>query len=416
MKKLLTLLLLFGAFTPLEVGSPLAQPPQPETAPPASAPPVAVPDDLSQPNQTDAALPPDQAVPNTISGLPLEATQLGEEPPSVLPDPVSVSPSEPPPSLSDFPAIDDLIQEGFFEEDPFLPGPGTPPIPPLDFDDDFPSRFADPPTSLLGITPATRCLEIVYQPGDIVPIAVAPFADLRLQMPFAVQALKLGGGPFWEATYAEGTRHVWLKSASLLPEAAETSLTVLDESLDAFDFVVMRVNTPGYTCAIIELSQDLGFTARLEQLRTSQETPDFSASMASEVESLHAQLAQMRLEYAQNLAASQQAATSRIHEIHSEIYAGYAWAPEDDDDEISQRISDSILSVHDDGVRTFVRAEQIPSIGLIAIQGQYGGETQLVQTAYDPLLGMYTVTGIYDRLALSGGAEDARAIVTRLVP
>lgn len=274
--------------------------------------------------------------------------------------------------------------------------------------DNAPSRFASPETSLLGITPTTRCHQSSVSQGDIVTLKVAPFADLRLQMPVPVQTVKLGGGPFWEATFAQGSPHIWIKSASLEPEAAETSLSVLDTDLRAWDFVLRRSDSPGYTCAMVELSADAVFEREL--LRTSDN------GHTSELNALRDEIASLREDFAGDLLATQQAASNRINEMHSRIYAGYAWSAEDADDEYSARLAQSILSVHDDGVRTFIRVADMPSIGLIAIHGQFAGESQLVQTAYDPLLGMYTITGIYDRLRLSGAAEDAAAIVRRIKP
>ena len=287
---------------------------------------------------------------------------------------------------------------------------------------DATSRFLPPQTSLLGITPTTRCLEVSYTPGDIVLLHVAPFADLRIEMPVTILTSKLGGGSLWEAIHAEGTRHLWLKSASLTPEAAETSLTVIDEELNAYDIILQRENVPGYTCAIIKLSPELDFTRELSSALEAQtnfyrdsDSPSGEIFL-QQLASLQAEIAELRLEQSNSMNAAQQAATNRINEIHSQIYAGYTWFPEDDNDPYAQRLSESILSVHDDGVRTFIRVEEMPSVGLVAIQGNFAGETQLVQTSYNPLLGMYTVTGIYDRLFISGGAEDARAVVSRIEP
>ena len=287
------------------------------------------------------------------------------------------------------------------------------------------ARFLPAEPSLLGITPTTRCREITYTPGDIMLLAVAPFADLRIEMPVPIQTLKLGGGTFWEATHAEGTRHLWLKSASLTPEAAETSLTVLDQELNAYDIILQRENVPGYTCAIVSLSPEMDFEREMTRALGAAGNASPSAAHGSDgaggifleqLAALQEEVADLRLAQANSTAAMQQAAVNRIAEIHSQIYAGYAWSPEDDDDPYAQRLAESILSVHDDGVRTFIRVQDMPSVGLIAIQGSYAGETQLVQTAYDPLLGMYTVTGIYDRLLVSGGAEDARAVIDRIAP
>lgn len=369
MKNALTFLLLLALLSPHDTGPLLAQ--QPPALPPEGAVPV---------DPAPVQPPADDIL---FTGIP-------QTPPPVEPDPLDDIGILSPEDLEMLESMEDF----FF---------------------DPPSRFREPETSLLGIGPTTRCHEVIYRPGDIILLSVAPFADLRIEMPLPVVTLKLGGGNFWEATHAEGTRHIWTKTASLLPEAAETSLTILDENLAAYDIILQRQDIPGYTCAIIALDPALTFTRDLRDAASSPSRDAMPPDVQQQFEALQAEIAGMRLEQANSLAAAQQAAVNRINEIHSQIYAGYAWGPETDD-EISARIAESILSVHDDGVRTFIRVADLPSIGLIAIQGQYGGETQLVQTAYDPLLSMYTVTGIYDRLLLSGGAEDARAVVRRIQP
>ena len=311
-------------------------------------------------------------------------------PPDHPPSPAACAPAEGTVAPSDTPGADPAGTET-------PENPGNPP-----------SRFSSPETSLLGITPTTRCHQSSMSQGDIVTLQVAPFADLRLQMPVPVQTVKLGGGPLWEATFAQGSPHIWIKSASLAPEAAETSLSVLDTDLRAWDFVLRRADAPGYTCAMVALSADAVFE---RDLLRSPETGG-----ASELNALREEIANLREDFAGDLLATQRAASNRVIEMHSRIYAGYAWAAENENDEFSVRLARSILSVHDDGVRSFIRVADMPAVGLVAIHGNFAGENQLVQTAFDPLLNMYTITGVYDRLRLSGAAETAAAIIRRIEP
>lgn len=300
--------------------------------------------------------------------------------------------------------VADLLEFDFYD----MPGDqGLPPI--------GSGRFDQPAATYLGITSTSRCLDIDHGAGAITTLLVAPFAELRLQMPTPITVLKLGGTEFWEATHVESTRHAWIKSSSLAPEAVETSLTVLDEALNAYDFVLQRNNVPGYTCAIVNLDKSADFAPSLiaaEAARNPPPPPDHTKA----INTLTAQINQLRLDMSNNRLTDRQGFENRVAALHSEIYAGYAWLAAEEDAELSAAIHAAIQSVHDDGIRTFIRVREMPSLGLLAIQGEFQGETQLVQSAYDPLLSMYTITGVYDKIHLSAGANGARTTISRITP
>lgn len=245
-----------------------------------------------------------------------------------------------------------------------------------------------------------RCYNHEFQQGEIVRLNITTFTDLRIEMPFPIYTAKLGGGSLWQATFTQGVKHIWIKSKSLEPEGRATSLTVLDNNLDAYDFVITRVEEPGYTCAVISGSQDLNFLSDLDNFQTPEQR---------EIAALRQQLGRAGQQYQQSIEQVKEHAENVISASHSSIYAGYSWSA-DNRSESSATIASAITSVHDDGILTFINMSGEEG-GVYSIQGDFGGETQLVQADYNPLLSMYTITGVYSSLTITG--EEGSATITR---
>ena len=237
-----------------------------------------------------------------------------------------------------------------------------------------------------------QCYSHEYQPGEIVRLNITTFADLRIEMPFPIYTAKLGGGQLWQATFTRGVRHLWIKSKSEAEQGAVTSLTVLDGQLNAYDFAITRVNDPGYICALITHSQNDLFLSDLSAYRSPEQM---------EMAALRDQLDRVREQYQANIALVKEHAENVISASHSAIYAGYTWSALRRGGEASGKIAASILSVHDDGVLTFINVSD-PSIGVLSIQGSFGDQTQIVQVDYNSLLSMYIVTGVYNKLIVTG--------------
>lgn len=236
-----------------------------------------------------------------------------------------------------------------------------------------------------------RCYMHAFDTGEIVSLNVTTFAELRIEMPFPVYAAKLGGGSLWQATYTRGVPHLWIKSKSEIEQGASTSLTVLDERLNAYDFVIKRVENPGYTCAVVSLYGDDPFTEALSGYQSTEQR---------EVDSLRRQLASARQNYEERVAAVKEHATNVVNASHSAIHAGYTWEPVKRASE-SREIAESLSSVHDDGFLTFINVD-VANTPIYSIRGSHGGDTQIVQVDFNPLLQMYTITGVYDSLLIEG--------------
>ncbi|MDP2129206.1 MAG: hypothetical protein Q8K97_17730 [Pseudohongiella sp.] len=245
-----------------------------------------------------------------------------------------------------------------------------------------------------------RCYAHEYQNGEIVRLKIATFADLRIEMPFPIYTAKLGGGQLWQATFTRGVRHIWIKSKTEAEQGAVTSLTVLDAQLNAYDFVIQRVSEPGYICAQISQSQDDFFLQDLNSYRSPEQ---------QEVEALRAQLLRTQEQYQADLEMVREHAENVISASQSSIYAGYTWKAAGRGTG-SAKVAAAISSVHDDGLLTFINVSDI-TVGVLSIQGSFAGQTQIVQVDYNPLLAMYTITGVFDTLVVTG--EQGSVEITR---
>lgn len=245
-----------------------------------------------------------------------------------------------------------------------------------------------------------RCYEHEYQRGEIVRLKIATFADLRIEMPFPIYTAKLGGGQLWQATFTRGVRHIWIKSKTEAEQGGVTSLTVLDAQLNAYDFVIQRVLEPGYICAHITQAQDDFFAQDLNSYRSAEQL---------EVEALRAQLLRAQEQYQASLDMVTEHAENVISASQSSIYAGYTWKAAQRGAG-SAKVAEAISSVHDDGLLTFVNVSD-STVGVLSIQGSFAGQTQIVQVDYNPLLAMYTITGVFDELIVTG--EQGSVEITR---
>ena len=237
---------------------------------------------------------------------------------------------------------------------------------------------------------------------------MAPFAELRLEMPFPILTVSLGGTAFWEAAYEPGSPHVWLRSRSNTPEAASTSLSVLDDSLAAWDFVLLRDPRPGYTCARIRTPAASRTLRELSGWRSPEDRDRDAADRA---------LAELSAHYEEELSRLRQHAENALSTANASVYGGYGWRADNESPE-SARIAEAVLSVHDDGVNTYIRIRPGAPVDLLAVEGVYGGEPEIVQTSWDPITQMYTVLGVFNTLRLSAGAGDPppRALIERSLP
>lgn len=238
-----------------------------------------------------------------------------------------------------------------------------------------------------------RCYSHEYENGEIVRLNITTFADLRIEMPFPIYTAKLGGGQLWQATFTRGVRHIWIKAKSEVEQGAVTSLTILDPDLNAYDFVIHRVAEPGYTCAHITRSVDHDFLNDLSSYRSPEQ---------AQIDALRTQLAATREQYQASLEMVREHAENVISASHSAIYAGYTWKAQSRG-AAAEKLSSSITSVHDDGLLTFINVAD-STVPVMAIQGAFGQELQMVQVDFNPLLSMYTITGVYDRLIMTGEA------------
>ena len=236
------------------------------------------------------------------------------------------------------------------------------------------------------------CLRVEQNAGAIVALEVAPFAELRIEFPFPIRAAKLGGGTLWDSTFAPGTPHLWIRSSSLVAEGITTSLTVLDERMEAIDVVLTRAYSPGYTCAIINAAAETeaGFLGQLYNYQAP-EDPRISIleQALADAESLREQQALILKQHAESVIASNNAA----------VYAAYSWAPASRD---AEPLYGSVRSVHDDGIQTYISFHPDPLVGaIVSIMAEYDGREQVVQTNFNDVLSLYTVTGVYDKLVLT---------------
>jgi hypothetical protein len=236
-----------------------------------------------------------------------------------------------------------------------------------------------------------ECYVHEYSDGEIVSLNVAPFADLRIEMPSSVYLVILGGGRLWHSSYSKQTLlpHVWVKSKTTDSyEGQTTSMTVLDDQMHAYDIVLNRVKNPGYTCAKIVASRDSEVMERLANWKSKQ-------SLQAELSNRKVANAQLDME--KRVEAIKEHATEVIKSQKAKYYTQYTWRQKGG--VFSSGQASLIRSVMDDGIFTTITLNDNKQ-GVLSVFGIYGGKEHQVEMTYDEQLMQYTLTGVYNSIKL----------------
>jgi hypothetical protein len=245
-----------------------------------------------------------------------------------------------------------------------------------------------------------ECYVHEYVEGEIIRLNVAPYSNLHIQLHKPVYALKLGGGRQWGGTYTKGIPHVWIKSKTVEGYSGQTtSLTVLDENLTAYNFVLNRRENPGYTCAVIKPDQQSVFDSEMKNWKS----PD---KKRAEIAERNARSAYKNAE--RRVDAVKQHMKELQKNDRANLYTDYEW---EEKGVKALGTKKFIRSVLDDGLFTMITLNKT-SIGLMSIYGVYQDKEHQVQMDYDPRIMQYTITGVYSEIRMR--YQDAVVTIKRL--
>lgn len=236
-----------------------------------------------------------------------------------------------------------------------------------------------------------ECKVHEYTDGEIIRVEVAPFANLHIRMHTNVYAVIMGGGRMWHGRYIQENPlpHIWVKAKTEEGYNGQTTtMTVLDENMGAYNFVLNRRKSPGYTCVVIKPDPQQEFQARLENWKSPAQR---QVSFANERVAQAQRNADIRVEAVKEHAAEQ------IKHQRAKLYTDYVWTEESSS--FTGESKDLVRSVMDDGLFTYVTLNNTSS-GLMSIYGIYGGKEHQVDMNYDPQLMQYTVTGVFNEIRM----------------
>lgn len=234
-----------------------------------------------------------------------------------------------------------------------------------------------------------HCYVHEYDPGEIIRLNVAPFAQLHVEMFTGIFAVSLGAERMWNASFTPGIRHLWVKAKTEDGYSGQTTtMTLIDRDLNAYNFVLNRKKNPGYTCAVIDMGSSGFSNDGLDYLSTWESDDARRANRAEEKVEIIDMLAEQRIE------AVQQHAIDQINTQRARLYTHYTW-----DESNSGSTNNVVRSVMDDGIVTYVTLNNMSS-GLMSMYGVFDNKEYQVQASYEPQLQQYTITGVFTGIVM----------------
>jgi len=207
----------------------------------------------------------------------------------------------------------------------------------------------------------------------------------------------VGNPGLWDVEAAGN--HIYFKPNSLEQEGASTTISVIGESGMSFDFLARRTESPERCIKIISGTVFTGGTANALN------------------EFVHPTIQRAQVESEQWKTRYQQLETSHKEDMSNavlealrryryHIYTRYNWETKKAGFIGSNLVSD----VYDDGRFTYIRLIN-DNKGLLVVEAELDGKTQVVDSRYDDVSRMYRIVGIYPKFTMKYG--EAKLLINR---
>jgi len=237
---------------------------------------------------------------------------------------------------------------------------------------------------------ASNCKRLGHEEGKIHVIEAVPMNYTHIILPESVientKAI-VGNKKLWDADVAGP--HIYVKPNSHEPEARSTSLSVIGESGESYDFIVQRHSHLDTPCYKVAQGTVFSNSDRTALQKTSKAAPSNSANLwqAKYLEQQKALKAE-----------KQQAVLDALRRYRYQIYTRYDWGSGGH----SFIGKDFISDVYDDGRFTYIRVNK-QNRGLMMIEAELDGQIEMIEAKYDTLNKMYTVSGIFPQFTMKYG-------------
>lgn len=230
---------------------------------------------------------------------------------------------------------------------------------------------------IAGKSHVSACKVIHWQPYQVYTINSSLHQRTHIILPEPIQGVPVPGNPqLWDV---DGENiHLFIKPQNFgNNEGGKTTVTAISTSNNSYDFVVNRVKRGADVC--VRIVQDNSMALGKKQgWKTQQER---------EKENLEFQLSALKQQMLIEKQANVAKVDNSLQKYKANIYTGYDW-------------DNSLVSdVWDDGRFTYIRIKNAKK-GLLQISSVVDSEPELIDYDYDSATHLYTVSGLFNELAL----------------
>lgn len=245
--------------------------------------------------------------------------------------------------------------------------------------------------------PAGACKRVKWVEGQYFEVHASVHSYTHIILPEPVMGEPMYGSPeLWDVK-AENV-HLFVKPYNYgNKEGAVTSVTVISDTNNSYDFVVKRAK-PGKATPCVMMTADM-----------QRHTGMNNGWLRPEDRKVHALKQQVQL-YEKQLAQadvnSEAKALDALDKYRANVFTGYTWKGKSG----GFVDSDIIDDVFDDGRFTVIRLKN-DNKGMLQLKASINGSEEFVEYDYNADQKLYTVAGLYPKLILT--YDETEIVITR---
>ena len=243
-----------------------------------------------------------------------------------------------------------------------------------------------------------RCKTYSWKPGDIIQIDAQMFKQTHITLPEEALDVIWGTKELWQQDFVKN--HVFLQPTTKEPEGAETTVTAIGNSGNAYEFNVTRVKGMVSHCIMIKTNGDFIRKGNWDTKDSEQD---------AKVAVLQQQLARVSVEAAQAnaqaTAEGKRIAQAAVKTYRATLFSNYDWTAG-----AGWFATSAVESVQDDGRFTYIRLKS-DSRGIMSVLAEIDGTPEVLEKSYDAAKREYKIAGIYPKFILRAG--DSEVTITR---
>jgi len=229
-----------------------------------------------------------------------------------------------------------------------------------------------------------NCKEIKWRKGKVYVIKGALYKSTHIILPEKLLQAPICANELW--TCDGKLNHVLVMPNSAEKEGKETTMTLITETNESYDFILRRVDKNPDACVLVKTHPSY----------FSKEVSDYKTPEEKKSELLEGKIRELNREIADKDLLINKRVEDALRKYRSYIYTRYTWSKGS-----GFMGSELISDVYDDGRFTFIRFTA-DNRGLLAVTAEIDGKKELIEYKKDST-DIYKICGIYPKFILKYG-------------